>query len=175
MVDYTQTGEFGGRVKTREADGARLHYDRYLPLEGCATVPVGKKCFEFDSRRGADREAINNKVKEVVAEHGWPRRNDEYFLVDTSYGASGWDFLWRWKEIPVPYLDQTGYHGTFVASVAAGKTLGVAPGATVIPLAKNFESGPGSNDQQQAAVAEELFKRLIEDMSVTERVCLMLR
>ena len=42
-----------------------------------------------------------------------------------------------WATVPNPYVG-VQFHGTAVASVAAGTRLGVAPGATIVPTARNL-------------------------------------
>ena len=52
--------------------------------------------------------------------------------------------------MPTPYDE--GAHGTEVASVAAGKNLGVAPEATVIPIARNLSDDQGEENLAGAAL-----------------------
>ena len=149
IIDYTQTGEFGDRVKLRDADGAVLSYPRPL---GDATFSDISRCrrastckvWRGDSQ--GDLEAYNRWVRHVVAEDGWPTSDDSVFLLDLNFDVPGTilEYL-KWKEVPTPY-GRPGHHGTAVASVAAGSSLGVAPEATIIPVAENLTTDQ-SEDQ----------------------------
>jgi len=74
----------------------------------------------------------NLTVRWIVARLGWPREGESWFLFDDSLEEG--DFR-RWVKIP---NGTSSFHGTNVASVAAGRDFGVAPGATIIPIAKDF-------------------------------------
>ena len=141
IVDYTQTDEFGNRVKLREADGAQLTYSHPFGDEASSPVDLCRRsntCAVLRRDSQGDEEARNRWVQEIVSRDGWPTRDDSVFIVDEHYSEeNGLERLLRWWEVPTPYGDH-GSHGTVVASVAAGKNLGVAPEATIIPVARNF-------------------------------------
>ena len=167
IVDYTQTGEFGNRVKLRDADGASLAYWRPL-----GDSPFGdiQPCIRFgtcEAWRGnsaGDSEAVNDWVQQLVSRRGWPTRDDSLFIVDEYYSANDpIERLYRWSEVPTPY-DRTGRHGTAVASTAAGKNLGVAPEATIIPIAQNL-----TNDQAEAAAADRALRLFVQGLPSTVR------
>ena len=81
---------------------------------------------------------VVSRARQFIEEEGYPRLNNSVFIRvagDASY-----------YEIPAfgqrnennVMLLRT--HGTRVASVAAGRTLGVAPGATIVPIATPLDS-----------------------------------
>ena len=170
IVDYTQRGEFGDRVKTQAVDGAVLSYetpfgDLVVEATGCNVPdPDPAGCdghfSRYDSTDGPD--AANDAVRDHVAEVGWPHYDDQDFLKDTSKGEEGLDPLLRWREIPTPYND--GTHGTAVASTAAGKRYGVAPGATIIPVATDLDES-----QWQGRVAETYLREVVEALPAEDR------
>ena len=141
IVDYTQSAEFGSRVRLTEADGASLAYNH---PDGDLTFSEVTTCRLFDptcntwtGNSGGDPEAVNSWVRHIVDTNGWPTRDDSVFVVDEYYDENNpIERLFRWTEVPTPYGE--GAHGTIVASTAAGKNLGVAPEATIIPIARTF-------------------------------------
>ena len=167
IVDYTQTAEFGDRVKLRDADGAVLSYPRPLgdledDVQQCEFM-AGCDVWTGDS--GGDPAAENRWVQQIVAQDGWPTRDDGTFILDEYYPADGSVAqLLRWSEVPTPYgAPNEGAHGTVVASVAAGTNLGVAPEATIIPLAKNFD------DQATDALASTALQLAIQALPAADR------
>ena len=141
IVDYTQQAEFGSRVKLTEAEGANLAYDR--PDGDLLFSDVGTcrlfdpTCNIWSGNSAGDPEAVNGWVRQIVDTDGWPTEDDSVFVVDEYYSEfDPIQRLFRWKEVPTPYGE--GTHGTTVASVASGKTLGVAPEATIVPVARNL-------------------------------------
>ena len=165
VVDYTQRGEFGSRVKTRSADGAVLTYWRplgdFLAEEYNCTAP-NPHCDGITTTvdAGNDPEAINAAVRDSVDDVGWPPYDDQDFVKDTS--RTGRYDMWRWWEIPTPY--GIGHHGTAVASTAAGNTVGVAPGATIIGVAKDLDES-----QAGSATGALIIGRVVEDLPASER------
>ncbi len=166
IVDYTQRAEFGDRVKLRDADGAVLSYSRPFgdvfgsDVDRCQR---NRTCDIWDGNSGGDEEAYNRWVREIVREDDWPTREDSVFVLDEYYREDGTiRQLLRWREVPTPY-GQVGSHGTIVASVAAGKNLGVAPEATIIPIARNFE------DQRADSLAESGIRSVISGLSAADR------
>ena len=86
------------------------------------------------------------------------------FVLDEHYREDGSiQQLLRWRELPTPY-GTLGSHGTIVASVAAGGNLGVAPGATIIPIAQNL-----TDDQRADAVAADALRYLVALLPATDR------
>ena len=154
IVDYTQSSEFGNRVKLRAADGADLSYSRPLgdetfsDVDACYSDPA---CQIWEGNSQGDDEALNRWVQQIVSEDGWPTGDDAVFVVDEYYSEqNALERLVRWSEVPTPYDE--GAHGTVVASVAAGKNLGVAPEATVIPIARNLSDDQGEENLAGAAL-----------------------
>ena len=167
IVDYTQNAEFGSRVKLTEAEGASLAYDR--PNGDLLFSDVGTcrlfdpTCNIWSGNSAGDPEAVNDWVRQIVDTDGWPTEDDSVFVVDEHF--SEYDLierLFRWKEVPTPYGE--GTHGTTVASVAAGKTLGVAPEATIIPVAQNL-----TDDQRADGLAESTLRSWIATLPATDR------
>lgn len=164
IVDYTQTREFGYRVKLRDADGAVLSYSRPLGVHArdVQQCKFFAACEVWSGYSGGDPEARNRWVRIIVAEDGWPTRDDASFIRDDYYPPFGIDQVSRWSEVPTPY-GRDGSHGTIVASVAAGTNLGVAPKAAIIPLVKNL------GDQRTAGLAAHELRRWIASLPFAER------
>ena len=109
------------RVDQRTAVGSGDDKYRYCETGSNAIVYVldtgiNKKHQEFLLPNGQSR--VLNGVKFASDHHVWPGEADDY----GTYPCGGW-------------TDQyLGGHGTSVASLIAGKTLGVAKGARLVPL-----------------------------------------
>ena len=165
IVDYTQTGEFGSRVRLAEVDGASLTYPRYdgddVDINRCTYDPT---CDIWRADSAGDPEAVNSWVQHIVSQDGWPERDDSVFVVDEYWDEyDPIERLFRWSEVPTPYGSE-GSHGTVVASVAAGGTLGVAPEATVIPFAQNL-----TDDQRANGLADRTLRVSIETLPTATR------
>ncbi len=167
VVDYTQSAEFGSRVRLRDMDGAVLSYRHPFGDEPFSDVWRCRASGTCRIRRGnsqGDEEAHNRWVQQIVREDGWSTRDDSAFFLDQYYSRDGTIREWlRWHELPTPY-GREGAHGTIVASVAAGTNLGVAPEATIIPVATNL-----TNDQSAEADANTHLLRQIERLPLAER------
>ena len=166
IVDYTQSAEFGGRVKLLNADGASLSYPHpfgdllFSDVDVCQQNPT---CQLWRGDSKGNDEAPNSWVRDIVSQDGWPTRDDSVFVVDEHYSEHDpIESLFRWREVPTPYGE--GAHGTTVASVAAGKNLGVAPGATIIPIAQNL-----SDDQRADAFADATLRLVIASLPAVDR------
>ncbi len=166
IVDYTQSAEFDGRVALTAADGADLAYNRpdgneyFSDVDNCRLAGT---CTIWEGDSGGDPEAVNNWVRRIVDDDGWPLRDDSVFIRDDHYSEfDTLERLFRWKEVPTPYGE--GAHGTIVASVAAGKNLGVAPAATIIPIAQNL-----TDDQRTDALADAAVRQAIALLSPADR------
>ena len=167
VVDYTQTDEFGDRVKLTHADGAVLTYRRPLGdvNRDVANCPANPSCRIWIGNSGGDPEAINLAARQIVATDGWPAGDDAVFGLDEYYPADGTVLqFYRWHELPTPY--GYGEHGTAVASLAAGKNLGVAPAATIIPVAHHLQY---DDDEAELEAVESAFRRLIQGASASAR------
>ncbi len=167
IVDYTQTAEFGRRVKLRDADGAVLAYSRpdgddyFSDVDNCR---LARTCDIWSGDSAGDPEAVNDWVRRIVSENGWPTRDDSVFIRDDHYSKfDALERLFRWKEVPTPY-GAIGSHGTIVASVAAGKNLGVAPEATIIPIAQNL-----TDDQRADAWVDATVRYAISRLPAADR------
>ena len=165
-VDYTQRAEFGGRTRLNHSEGAVLSYphpfgdDLFSDIDTCRRF---RTCRVFSADSRGDDEARNRWVREVVTRDGWPTRDDSVFVLDEHYSRTDpIARLLRWIEVPTPYGE--GAHGTQVASVAAGRHLGVAPRATIIPVAQNL-----SDDQRADAYADETLRLHIARLPDAER------
>ena len=167
IVDYTQSAEFGSRVRLRAADGASLAYPRpdgdlfFSDVDTC--ILFDPTCNTWVGNSAGDPEAVNSWVRQIVDTDGWPTRDDSVFVEDEYWNENDpIERLFRWTEVPTPYGE--GSHGTTVASVAAGTNLGVAPGATIIPIAQNL-----SDDQRTNAFADETLQRWVALLPTTTR------
>ena len=167
IVDYAQSGEFGGRVRLRDADGASLSYRHPFGDEPFSDVDLclrNRTCRGFRADSQGDDEARNRWVQQIVSQDGWPTRDDSVFVLDGHYSEDNViEQVLRWSEVPTPYGRQ-GAHGTVVASVAAGKNLGVAPGATIIPIAQNL-----SDDQREEALGNDVVRYAISLLPAADR------
>ena len=83
----------------------------------------------------------------TIANHGWPAEGERWFIRNDYYEEGGLGALLglRWREVP---HGTSLIHGTAVASVTAGRDFGVAPGATVVPVAKDFRPGSQAAEHQ---------------------------
>ena len=136
VVDYTQRREFGNRVKTFEFQGANLAQWRPYGHDWTSEVQRCQNwgtCDIWEGWRDRDTETVSDWVKSIVEDEGWPSKDDSAFILDRDND--------EWYEIPSPYSED-GFHGTAVASVAAGSRLGVAPQSTLITHAINLEDDP---------------------------------
>lgn len=145
IVDYTQYGEFDSRVRLTDAEGASLIYWRPPGRESsydAARCTSDPNCRVLRINSQGDDDAYNQTVRTIVSEIGWPEHDDSYYIIDEYYSAS--DPIGRlyvaWE---VPTVYNVGKHGTAVASTAAGRTLGVAPKASIIPVATNLTADQG--------------------------------
>ncbi len=155
IVNY-QLPEFAGRISF---DGAKLTYpvpygddpfsDSKLCEQGSVFASPGCEVFSYAFEYGDDSEALSPDqidtlaVRWVVANYGWPEEGENWYLRNDAHEEGG---LFRWTKIP--HVTGINDHGTIVASVAAGRDFGVAPGATIIPIATDFSSG--QHDQSKA-------------------------
>ena len=170
IVDYTQTREFEDRVKLRAADGAVLTYSRPLgdfPYSDVSQCRFNGTCLVHTANSQGNNEARNSWAQQIVRDYGWPTRDDSVFVLDLYYSQfDPVQQLYRWLEVPTPYATPNvqGQHGTVVASLAAGKNLGVAPGATIVPIANNL-----TNDQGEDNFAGQAMRQLIVSLPTFQR------
>jgi len=153
IVDYTQY-EFEGRMRLRAEDGAVLAYPRpyFERIVGDADpcILFDPSCGEWVGNSRGHPDAVNSWVRYIVDTEDWPTRDDSVFIKDEYYNERDRiERLRNWYEVPTPY-GRIGSHGTIVASTAAGSNLGVAPGATIIPIAKNLTQDDQSESYQAA-------------------------
>ncbi len=166
IVDYTQSAEFGSRMKLLDAEGASLSYSHPfgdLPFSDVEVCQQDPTCQIWNGDSQGDDEAHNSWVRDIVSQDGWPTRDDSVFVVDEYYSEHNpLEQLFRWREVPTPYGE--GEHGTTVASVAAGQNLGVAPEATIIPIAQNL-----TDDQRADAFADAGLQLVIAALPTADR------
>ena len=169
IVDFTQTEEFGNRVALTADNGAQLAYwrppgqHRDFDSARCAIDP---RCTVYYIDSQGDEDAMNQAVRQIVDQNGWPLLDDSVYIIDEHYSETDpIGRLYRAWEVPAVYDDNN--HGTIVGSSAAGARLGVAPGATIIPVAKNFARDGDQADEYQVVV--EVFLPLILSLPPEER------
>ena len=178
VVDHTQRGELGDRVRTATADGAVLAYAHPFgdhPVSAAAACAERTGCTVHRRPGAAASGPPNAAVLDLVVGDGWPLDDDAVFVLDDAHPREGPGRLHRWWEVPSPYdFDRPapagahhGAHGTAVASVAAGARFGVAPGATIIPVAVNLVG-----DQAEASLADVHVHRFIEGLDGAARAAL---
>ena len=164
-VNY-RLSEFEGRVSFDGAVLTYPVYpdgdSRWSDAENCS--PSSSDCHVF-AHEGIDLpeaaegiEPTQMKARSVILEYGWAPPDPDTAVEFNFYpreDASGkfWtpEFSNWYLEYTYPcpsdpgsecmeydILPSTGTHGTMVASVAAGRDFGVAPAATIIPIARDF-------------------------------------
>lgn len=133
--------EFSGRVSF---EGARLVYPR--PLASTAPFLANTWSYNdaaYDPLETEDPHILESLTVDAVVtlnELGW---TEEIWLENRHEDVSATD---RWVVIPAVESEDGPSHGTRVASVAVGRDFGVAPGATLIPVFKDF-SPSGQSEQ----------------------------
>ena len=127
--------EFSGRVSFK---GSRIVYPRPL----ATGAPYGANEWSYTSRAYQPYNTEDPYIHEsltadaiVRLEEDWTQ---EIWLENQHEDVLPWD---RWVVIPAVESGTAGLsHGTRVASVAVGRDFGVAPGATLIPIFKDFSA-----------------------------------
>ena len=106
IVDYTQTAEFGSRVRLRDEDGANLSYPRPFgdgPFGDVGACQLNPTCQLWEGDSQGDAEAYNSWVRDIVSQDGWPTRDDSVFVVDEYYSEHNpFELLFRWREVRWP-------------------------------------------------------------------------
>ena len=132
--------EFSGRVSF---EGARLVY----PRPRTAVAPYDAAKWSYESSSYAPWETEDPHLHESLTvdyiafrEEGF---NEEIWLENRADDVLSYH---RWVVIPAIHAEDGPSHGTRVASVAVGRDFGVAPGATLIPIFKDF-SKSGQREQ----------------------------
>ena len=168
IIDWTQTAEFGDRVKLTAAAGADLLIPHPLgdnPGSEISRCRAAGTCVVFRIDSGGDTEALNTEVRRIVSRTGYLSPRDDFaFILDEHYSADDAIERWsRWWEIPTPY-GRGDDHGTFVASNAAGANLGVAPGADIVPVVIDF-----TDDREPVAFVTDILLNLIQALPAADR------
>ena len=174
IVSY-RLPEFEGRISF---NGANLLYpllegdERYTDAQICDEASTSEreelKCAVIFYESDDETNLFDNLVARwSVARNGWPEEGETRYIRNDAYEEGEWG---RWAILPHGGrgLDAQGRystHGTAVASVAAGRDFGVAPGATIVPIAKDFSS-EGQSAQRRA---ERSLLRQIRDLSAQDR------
>ena len=159
IVNYTLP-EFAERISF---DGASLAYPVFGKADYTARceqegVECGYIDYSIDPSKYPQIETL--VARWAIANNGWPDEGERWFLRNDHYEEDSW---LRWQEIP--HATSHHSHGTSVASVAAGRDFGVAPGATVVPVARDF-SRQGQHAKSQA---ERSLLHLISTLSDSDR------
>ena len=195
FVDFTQRGEFEGRVEREALGGARLAdnggtLDSEIreQIETCRkrvtcaqwidTVSLGTKydisleyarewmLVRYDSDGEEDIE--NAIVEELVGLGLHEYLISEHILLHDLHRSESSDPIDQaraWATAPNPYVG-VQFHGTAVASVAAGTRLGVAPGATIVPTTRNLSH----EDWLAPGIVPAEVRTAIEDGEMSEAV-----
>lgn len=127
FVDF-QSAEFTGRISFEQAS---LTY--WLPPPPSVQLPPSAQ--RIDVPTVNDVEA---RARQYIEQEGYPRRNNSVFILVTGDSSAGYYEIPAFGERTVDNANRIVLlrtHGTQVASVAAGRTLGVAPEATIVPIA----------------------------------------
>ena len=132
--------EFSGRVSF---EGARIVYPRPLST----TAPFGANEWNYESASYDPWETEDPYIHESLTA-------DAVVLLNGDWAEEIWlenqhenvRDEHRWVVIPAVESEDGPSHGTRVASVAVGRDFGVAPGATLIPIFKDFS--PSGQSQE---------------------------
>ena len=158
-VNY-RLSEFAGRISF---DGAILTYplpfgdDYNSEAQQCQRDKIDCRVITYSS----EYQLLDTlAARWAIASYGWPSEDENWFLLNEAYEEGNW---LRWSKIP--HVTTTDYHGTIVASVAAGRDFGIAPGATIIPIAKNFDP----EGQQDEALLDHSLLSAISVLPATDR------
>lgn len=166
-VNY-RLSEFEGRVSFDGARLTYPVYpegdNRWSDAENCSAASSDCHVFTHEGidppAESEDIDPTQIKARSVILEYGWappepdtaadlsfyPREDDsgEFWTPE----HSNWYLEYKYPCPSDPgsdcveydILPSAGTHGTMVASVAAGRDFGIAPGATIIPIARDFSS-----------------------------------
>ena len=153
--------EFEGRISF---EGANLLYPLF---PGDGRIAEARAC---DRATESEREELKCSiipyrsddnlidtltVRWAIAREGWPGEGETWYLRNDAYEDED---LQRWAVVPhggrgLNAEGEPSTHGTAVASVAAGRDFGVAPGATIVPIAKDFSSeGQGAQSRTERSL-----------------------
>lgn len=171
IVSY-RLPEFEGRISF---EGAELLYpllpndDRYADAKACDQAAEDEgRCHVFSyNNPGNDALFRTLAVRWIVALNGWPGEEQTWYLRNNAYEEGEGN---RWAIVPHGGRGRNAdgevlSHGTQVASVAAGRDFGVAPGATIVPLAKDYSWQGWDADRRR----NQSLLREIRGMSAVER------
>lgn len=174
IVSY-RLPEFEGRISF---DGANLLYplyegdERYSDAKACNQASASEreelKCKVISYESDDDTNLFDNLVARwTIAQNGWPGEGETWYVRNDAHEDGEWG---RWAIVPNGGRGRNAQgrrnsHGTVVASVAAGRDFGVAPGATIVPMAKDF-SLEGQSAQRRV---EQSLLREIRDLPDSDR------
>ena len=124
FVDF-KNAEFSGRISFEQAS---LTY--WIP-RNTVQPPLSARIIVVPTVND-----VESRARQFIEQEGYPRQDNSVFIRVASEDSH--------YEIPAFGEQENNAilrtHGTRVASVAAGRTLGVAPGATIVPLATPLDS-----------------------------------
>ena len=104
-------------------------------FSGCREEGAECRVFEIDA--SDDRALIEHYAHRIIeSERRFPDEYHAWFIRDISRddAASWYGIPGLYAHEDTSYRNANPYHGTAVASVAAGWRYGIAPGATIVPL-----------------------------------------
>ena len=161
LPEFAERISFAGAVLTYPViDGDNQASEAKRCELASASERESLKCtfITFSSERDQLKELT---ARWTVANFGWPEEGGNIFIRNDAYEEGSWV---RWVKIPHGSILA---HGTAVASVAAGRDFGVAPGATVVPIARDF-SQEGQTDQRDAESTLLLLVSLLPELDRRE-------
>ena len=133
-----RTGAFMVRKIPNNLDVETLEEDAF---SFCLDEAAPAKCRVYEIDASGDRALIEHYAHRIIeSERHFPHHIHLWYIRDISRDADGWYVIPGLNEhedgFPGSggYVDWGPYHGTYVASAAAGWRYGIAPGATIVSV-----------------------------------------